>query len=177
MFFVFAIILHQPRDHYYRLRRHHFHTHRYENVVHPLAILPVFATSSIWNIIFVISIFLWSDFARYTRAETMSVINENYIKRVHNLGFRDFYIMYKHVLPNIKSTLLVVFCFSVASCILVESSITFLGIGLGIEEVTWGSMLSEGRKSMVWWLILMPGMAIFLVVWSLNTIASYRFIS
>ncbi len=138
-----------------------------------LAILPVFTTRSIVNVIIVLSLFLWSYFAQYARAETMRIRSENYIRRAEMLGLGNWTIMWKHIFPNIIPTLMVVFCFSVAACILAESSISFLGIGLAIDDITWGTMLSEGRKTLVWWMVVWPGLAIFVLVWSLNTIASY----
>jgi ABC-type dipeptide/oligopeptide/nickel transport system permease subunit len=138
-----------------------------------LALLPVFASPSIWNIVIVLSILVWSDFARYTRAETMDIRQSNYIERVIQTGFGTWYILYKHILPNILPTVITVFCFSVGACILAESSISFLGIGIAPTDITWGTMMAEGRQTMKWWMILCPGVAIFMVIWSLNTIANY----
>jgi peptide/nickel transport system permease protein len=138
-----------------------------------LAILPLFARPTIWNIIVVLTLFMWSEFARFARAEVMRIRGEHYIKRVEQLGLSDYKIMVRHLLPNMLPTILVVFCFSCAACILAESSISFLGIGLGPEEVTWGSMLSQGRKTMVWWMVVFPGLCIFMLIWALNTLAVY----
>jgi peptide/nickel transport system permease protein len=138
-----------------------------------LAILPLFTSPTIWNIVAVLTIFMWTEFARLSRSEVLRISGENYIKRVEQLGISSFRLMTRHFLPNMLPTILVVFCFSCAACILAESSISFLGIGLGPEEVTWGSMLAQGRKTMVWWMIVWPGLCIFALIWSLNTIASY----
>jgi peptide/nickel transport system permease protein len=138
-----------------------------------LALLPIFASPSVWNVVVVLSILIWSDFARYSRAETMNIANTNYIERVLHSGFSGWYILTRHILPNILPTLMVLFCFSVGACILAESSISFLGIGVAATDITWGTILAEGRKTLMWWMIVFPGIAIFLVIWSLNMIVNY----
>jgi peptide/nickel transport system permease protein len=138
-----------------------------------LALIPIFKFGSIWSVIFILSMLMWSDFARYARAEVMNLREENFIKRAQMNGLGDFTIFYRHIWPNIQATMVVVFCFAVASCVLAESAISFLGLGLDATEVTWGSMLAEGRKTLVWWLIVFPGLAIFGLVWSLTSLAEY----
>jgi peptide/nickel transport system permease protein len=65
----------------------------------------------------------------------------------------------------------VVACFSVGSAIILESTLSFLGIGLPLEQVTWGKMMAEGRDMQQWWMVFFPGLALFIIILCLNTIA------
>ena len=137
-----------------------------------LALVSLFAVPSIWNIVFIIALLGWTEFARFARAETLSVKEENYILSVKVLGFSDVRILVGHILPNILPTLIVMVCFSIGSAVLLESTLSFLGIGLPVEEVTWGKMMAEGRNMNAWWLVVFPGLAIFILILSLNRLAT-----
>lgn len=137
-----------------------------------LALVSLFAVPSIWNIVFIIALLGWTEFARFARAETLAVKEENYILSVKVLGFSDVRILVVHILPNILPTLIVMVCFSIGSAVLLESTLSFLGIGLPVEEVTWGKMMAEGRNMNAWWLVVFPGLAIFILILSLNTLAT-----
>lgn len=136
-----------------------------------LALTSLFVLPSVWNIIFIITLLGWTEFARFARAETLAVKNENYITAAKVLGFGHFRIIFRHILPNILSSLVVIACFSVGSAIILESTLSFLGIGLPVEQVTWGKMMAEGRDMQLWWLVLFPGLALFIIILCLNTIA------
>jgi peptide/nickel transport system permease protein len=136
-----------------------------------LALTSLFVLPSVWNIIFIITLLGWTEFARLARAETLAVKNENFITAVKVLGFGHFRIIFRHILPNILSSLIVIACFSVSSAIILESTLSFLGIGLPVEQVTWGKMMAEGRDMQLWWLVLFPGLALFIIILCLNTIA------
>jgi peptide/nickel transport system permease protein len=138
-----------------------------------LSLVSIITKPSVWSIIFIISLLGWIDFARFARAETLVVKEENYITSARILGFDHLRILYRHLLPNIMPTLLVVFCFSVSGAILLESSLSFLGIGLPVDEVSWGKLLAEGRHMRSWWMVVFPGLAIFILILCLNIIASH----
>jgi peptide/nickel transport system permease protein len=137
-----------------------------------LVLINVFSTPSVWNIVVVITLLSWADFARLARAETLSIKHENFIINAGILGFSDAVIIFRHILPNIMPTLIVTTCFSIGSAVLLESTLSFLGIGLPVEEVTWGNLMAEGRSMKYWWLVVFPGLAIFILILALNTIAS-----
>lgn len=138
-----------------------------------LALTGIITVPSVWNIVFIISLLGWTEFARHSRAETMAVLETHYISSVRMLGLGSIRILFRHILPNIMPTLLVLACFSVAGSILIESSLSFLGIGLPVETVSWGKMMSEGRNMKNWWMVVFPGIAIFSIILSLNAIATY----
>ena len=116
---------------------------------------------------------MWTDFARFARAETLAVKGETYIQSARVLGYDSLRILFIHILPNILPTLLVVICFNISSAIILESSLSFLGIGLPVEEISWGKLLAEGRNMKLWWLVVFPGFAIFVVVLCLNILATH----
>lgn len=136
-----------------------------------LALTTLFVAPSVWNIIMIITLLSWTEFARFARAETLVVKNENYIVSAHLLGFDHLRILYRHILPNIMSSLIVIACFSVGSAIILEATLSYLGIGLPVEQVTWGKMMAEGRDMQLWWLVFFPGLALFIIILCLNTIA------
>ena len=113
----------------------------------------------------------WTEFARFARAETLAIKEENYILSAKAMGYSDLRIMFKHILPNIAPTLIIVACFSAAGTVLLESTLSFLGIGLAAEDVSWGKILAEGRNLKSWWLVVFPGGAIFFLILSLNVLS------
>ena len=138
-----------------------------------LSLACIFTEPSVWNVVLIIALLGWTEIARYTRAETMAVSEENYIKSAEVLGLTAPWILFRHILPNILPTLAVIASFSLAGAILLESTLSFLGIGLPVEEVTWGKMLAEGRSMRSWWLVFFPGLAIFILILCLSYIADH----
>ncbi|MBK9255197.1 MAG: ABC transporter permease [Saprospiraceae bacterium] len=136
-----------------------------------LAFLSLFRYGSVWNIIIILSVLLWTEFARYARAETLAVKEENYVLAARVMGLTDLQIMFRHIFPNIASSLIVLACFSAAGAVLLESTLSFLGIGLPAEAVSWGRLLAEGRNMRSWWLVIFPGLCIFFLILSLNVLS------
>jgi len=137
-----------------------------------LAIAAIIAKPSLWTLSFTLIILYWVTFARYARIEMMRVKEEDYIMAAKAEGVSTYQLITKHALPNIMGPLLVVIAFSLSGVILIESSLSFLGIGLPLQEVTWGKLLAEARKSSsAWWLALFPGLAIFALIYAFNTLA------
>ena len=88
-----------------------------------------------------------------------------YIQAGQSLGFSEARIIFKHALPNGVAPALVAIAFGVAAAILIESSLSFLGVGVPPDVVTWGSLISSGRQNYAaWWLVIFPGLAIFVTV-------------
>jgi peptide/nickel transport system permease protein len=95
----------------------------------------------------------------------------DYIEAANALGFSEFRILFRHALPNALSPVLIALAFGIASAILTESLLSFLGIGVPAELITWGSMLSMARETPgAWWVALFPGFAIFITVTVYNLI-------
>ena len=136
-----------------------------------LASLAIFQQRSIWNVILVIGFIYWRNMARYIRAEVFKIKGNDYIKAARVQGMSHFAVMRKHILPNAIDPILATITFSIAAVILLEASLSFLGIGMPPEEPTWGSLLAQARKSNSWWLAVFPGICIFIAVYSLNVLA------
>lgn len=139
-----------------------------------LSVAAIISTQSIFSVAIIIAILYWMTFARHARAETLHVKQEDYIMSAQSSGVSDFRLLFYHILPNAMPTIYVIIAFTFGSVILLESSLSFLGIGLPIEEVSWGKILAGARKSpKAWWLAIFPGLAIFLVLYAFNNLADY----
>lgn len=136
-----------------------------------LGMVALFEYNSIWNIVLIIGIIGWSNLSRYIRAEVMSVMEENHVKSALISGTTRWKILTRHILPNAMDSVIALVAFSIASAILLEASLSFLGIGIPIEQPTWGSLLSGARKTNAWWLAVFPGICIFILVTSLSIFA------
>ena len=127
---------------------------------------------SIWNAMFVIGIFGWTGIARLVHGETLSTRERDFVTASHCLGASSRRIMFRHILPNVTAPIIVAGTFAVAGAILTEASLSFLGIGVRIPTPTWGNMLTKAQSLTVLermpWLWLPPGLAITIVVLSIN---------
>ncbi len=113
----------------------------------------------------IIGLTTWTEIARFTRAEFLRIRQLEYIQAAESLGYSDLRIMLKHALPNGMAPALITIAFGIASAILIESGLSFLGIGVPSDTVTWGSLLSAGKQNYnAWWLVVFPGLAIFITV-------------
>ncbi len=107
----------------------------------------------------------WVGIARFTRNEFLRIRNQDYVTAAIALGVTDRKVMFKHILPNALAPVIVSVVLGIAGAILVESSLSFLGIGVPAELVTWGSILQEASTTtFAWWLAVFPGFAIFITV-------------
>ena len=127
---------------------------------------------SFLNIVIVISLVLWSQYARMARGETLRVKNEDYVDLARTSGLGHVRIILRHILPNIAPVLIVVATLQVGVVIVLEASLSFLGVGVPPPNPSWGSMVAEGRSYVVtaWWVSLFPGIAILLVVMAVNIV-------
>lgn len=133
-----------------------------------ITILGVFGPS-LWLLILVMGLFGWITSARVVRGEVLSIRNREYVEASIGLGQRTARVLIKHVLPNVLGSIIVVGTLKVASMIILEASLSFLGFGVQPPAVTWGQMLSDGRRFITssWWLATLPGLAISLLTLSL----------
>jgi peptide/nickel transport system permease protein len=123
-----------------------------------------------WNVIFILSPFMAARFARMVRAETLSIRERDYVAIAKVIGVSRARIIRTHVLPNVANTVIVLATLEVGHLILVESSLSFLGVGIPPPNPAWGLMVSEGREyiATAYWISLFPGLAILATVLSLN---------
>lgn len=125
---------------------------------------------SFGNIVIIISLVLWSQFARMARGETLRVKESDFIDLARTAGCSKFSIMLQHVLPNVAGSLIVLATLQVGTVIIIEAALSFLGVGVPPPTPAWGSMIAEGRSYVVsaWWLCIFPGLAVLLTVLSVN---------
>ncbi|RME81978.1 MAG: ABC transporter permease [Planctomycetota bacterium] len=128
--------------------------------------------SGMFAIMLVIGITGWTGIARLIRGEFLRLRNQDFVTAGKALGVSNFRLIFRHIVPNALAPVLVSATFGVASAILVESSLSFLGLGVSPPTPTWGAMLSEARSMPleIWWLTLFPGMAIFITVTVYNLV-------
>lgn len=129
-----------------------------------------FVGPSILNIMVVIGLTSWTDVARLVRGEVLSLKEREFVQAARLIGMGDFRILRKHLLPNALGPILVVSTLGIGGAILIESSLSFLGLGVQPPTPSWGNMLMEGKEHLTdaWWLVTFPGLAIFLVVLGFN---------
>lgn len=126
---------------------------------------------SIMIVMVIIGLTSWVGIARLTRGEFLKVKNLEYIQVAQSMGFREWRIILQHALPNAIAPVLVNVAFQIAAAILTESSLSFLGIGVPSDIVTWGSLLAVAQSAPgAWWLAVFPGLAIFITVISFNLV-------
>ncbi len=129
-----------------------------------------FVSPSIWAIMIVIGVFGWMGVARLIRAEILSLKEREFILAARSQGAGDLRIIFRHIIPNALSPVLVSAILGVAAAILTESALSFLGIGVQPPTPSWGNMLTAGKDNIdiAWWLSLYPGLAILLTVLGYN---------
>lgn len=128
-----------------------------------------FFPASLFFVMLIIGLTGWVGIARLTRSQFLQVRSNDYVSAARALGCSDARIMFAHILPNAIAPVLVPAAFGVAGAILLESGLSFLGVGVPAESITWGSILAGARSNAAaWWLVLVPGVAIFLTVTMYN---------
>lgn len=137
-----------------------------------IAIVAVIGQNLI-NLIFVLCIATWVQYARVARASTLAVREQEYVLGAKALGASDLRIVLKHILPNILSPVIVIGAVNISAMIIAEASLSFLGLGVQPPTPTWGGMLAESRDvaQFAWWTVVFPGLAILIAVTGVNLIA------
>ena len=135
-----------------------------------MVILNTFLKPGLPTLIVVLSLFSWASVARITRAETMSLKERDFVVSTQNLGASNFRVIIKHIIPNILGPVIVAASLSVANAILMESSLSFLGLGVQIPRASWGSMLQGAQAHILDYplLAVYPGVMILITVLSFN---------
>ncbi len=135
-----------------------------------MVILNTFLKPGLPTLIVVLSLFSWASVARITRAETMSLKERDFVVATQNLGASNFRVIVEHIIPNILGPVIVAASLSVANAILMESSLSFLGLGVQIPRASWGSMLQGAQAHILDYplLAVYPGVMILITVLSFN---------
>ena len=133
-------------------------------------VIVVIMGAGIESIILAVLLTVWARFARMIRGDVLSIKSMDYITAAKIAGVSMPMIIWRHVFPNTVNTLMIITSLQVGQVILLEASLSFLGLGLPVGEPAWGIMVSEGKAVIldVWWLSLLPGVAITVVVLAFN---------
>jgi len=129
-----------------------------------------FLTPSIWNIMIVIGLTSWMGVTRLVRAEFLSLREREFVLSAQTLGAKNGRLIFRHLLPNSLTPIIVSSVLGIASAVLLESGLSFLGLGVQPPQASWGNILTDGKEyiQFAWWLSLFPGMAILLTVLGYN---------
>jgi len=131
--------------------------------------------TSFGNVILVIVLLLWPRYARQVRGETLSIKERDFVALARIANCSHFRIIWRHIFPSVLPTLLVLVTLQAGYIVLLESTLSFLGVGIPPSTPAWGLMISEGRTVMdsAWWVVLWPGLAILLMVLSGNLLGDW----
>ncbi|KIL44597.1 ABC transporter permease [Jeotgalibacillus soli] len=135
------------------------------NILFALVILTIFGPSVI-TLIVVLGVTNWVSYARLVRGEVLSIKEREFVKAARSIGVKNNKIILRHLLPNVISSFIVISTLSVATTIILEASLSFLGLGIQPPTVSWGGILSDGRDYLAtsWWLATFPGVTITITV-------------
>ena len=141
----------------------------FPNFIIAVYLVAVFGTGLL-NVIVAISLAFLDDFARVARSMVLTLKEQQFVEAARTNGSSNMRIMFKHILPNAAAPLIVQATVCVSYAILGEASLSFLGLGVSANTPTWGLILADGRSfiSQAWWLGVYPGLAIMLIVLSIN---------
>src|SRR5437773_117174 len=144
------------------------------NLAFPLILLALAVVAllgaSLRNLVIVMSITTWMIYARVVRGLSLTLREQEFVQAVRALGAHDIRIIARHILPNVLAPSMVIWTLEVARVILMESALSFLGLGVPPPTPTWGRMLAEGRDylTVAGWITIFPGLAILLTVLGIN---------
>lgn len=125
---------------------------------------------SLINVILIIALLYWAQFARMARGEALSIRERDYVQAAYAIGCSPLRILRLHIFPNLMNTIIVLATLEVAAAILLESTLSFLGVGVPPPTPTWGIMVADGRQyvEIAWWAVTFPGLAIMVTVLAVN---------
>ncbi len=140
-----------------------------------LFFLSLFATRSVWTLILIITIVRSPIIIRLGRSEILKIKSQQYFIAAEGMGLKLKSMLSNYILPNILTPIKTYLAYGLASTVQIEAILSFIGLGLPIETVTWGSMISSSRQFFnAWWLAVLPGLAIFYLIYALRKYFSRR---
>ena len=146
----------------------------------PSLIFAIFLASvlrpSLWNIVIILALVFWSRYTRQIRAEVLALRERDYVRLAEVTGASKLRVMVKHILPNTFNTVMVLFSLTIGVAIIIEASLSFLGIGVPPPKPAWGLMMSDGRGPLIagkWWISVFPGLCIMLLVLASNLLGDW----
>ncbi|MDR0981085.1 MAG: ABC transporter permease [Methanocalculaceae archaeon] len=141
-----------------------------------ILLMAVLGTQNVFSISFVISVTSWFALARIVRSEVRQIRNNEYVLAAKAMGSDFWYLLRIHLVPNIIPAIMFVVISSISSCITMESTLSFLGLGLPLDVLSWGSLLSLANRALLlntWWVIIIPGVFLVVTLSCITSIANY----
>ncbi len=141
-----------------------------------LVVTAVFSSNNVVTLSVVIGITAWFGLARIVRSEVRQIRNSDYVIYARSAGGRFFYIFKTHLIPNFVAAIMFAAVSSVGTAITTESTLSFLGLGLPVDVISWGSMLSLANKALVlntWWVIIVPGIFVITTLVCITNMANF----
>ncbi|MEW5741796.1 MAG: ABC transporter permease [Myxococcota bacterium] len=139
-----------------------------------IALLSVLRTQSLWPLVLALGLTRWTDVARLVRAEVLKLKTLDFVLAARAMGASPSRIIFRHLLPNALGPVLVTATFGVAAAVLLETGLSFLGLGVAPPTASWGELLTQAHRTLVhpgaWWLAVFPGACIALTVLSVNAL-------
>lgn len=146
----------------------------------PTLIFAIFLASvlkpSLWNIVVILSLVFWSQYARIIRGQVLSLRERPFVQLAQVTGASSLRIIRRHILPNVINTVMVLFSLTIGVAIIIEASLSFLGVGVPPPKPAWGLMMAEGRGPLIagkWWVSVFPGLCIMLLVLATNLLGDW----
>jgi peptide/nickel transport system permease protein len=130
----------------------------------------------LWNVVLILTLVFWSRYSRVVRGTVLSLREREFVKLAEINGASTLRIIIRHLLPNVMNTVMVVFSLQVGVAVIIEASLSFLGVGVPPPEPSWGLMMAQEREALMegkWWLAVFPGMCITLLVLSANMLGDW----
>jgi len=130
----------------------------------------------VWNVVLILALVFWSRYSRAVRGEVLALRERDFVRLAEINGISKTRIIFRHLVPNVMNTVMVLFSLQVGVAVIIEASLSFLGVGVPPPEPSWGLMMSEGRDALMegsWWLAVFPGICISLLVLSANMLGDW----
>jgi peptide/nickel transport system permease protein len=130
----------------------------------------------LWNVVLILALVFWSRYSRAVRGEVLALRERDFVKLAEINGIGTLTIIFRHLIPNVMNTVMVLFSLQVGVAVIIEASLSFLGVGVPPPEPSWGLMMAQERDSLMdgrWWLPIFPGIGITMLVLSANTLGDW----
>jgi len=130
----------------------------------------------LWNVVLILALVFWSRYSRAVRGEVLALRERDFVRLAEINGVGKFTIMFRHLVPNVMNTVMVLFSLQVGVAVIIEASLSFLGVGVPPPEPSWGLMMAQERESLMegrWWLAVFPGIGITMLVLSANMLGDW----
>jgi peptide/nickel transport system permease protein len=130
----------------------------------------------VWNVVLILALVFWSRYSRAVRGEVLALRERDFVKLAEINGISKLTIIFRHLVPNVMNTVMVLFSLQVGVAVIIEASLSFLGVGVPPPEPSWGLMMAQERESLMdgkWWLAVFPGIGVTMLVLSANMLGDW----